>query len=151
MAGRILTDEEAGRTQRVVTHVENRNPYLKARRKERRRRSPQCAYYWEFEISGGNPSSGSQVWSVTLDGDTQDVTVAFNMTASGLTIHLLAQFSGMSSDDVDTEGGPLPEIPLTVKWKKRFSGHASSDWPPTVGSNTLNNEGWMKVRQINPR
>ena len=111
----------------------------------------ECLYSWEFEISGGNPSSGSQVWSVVLNADTQNVTVDYNETAASLKTHLLAQFSGLATADVETEGGPLPEVPITVTWKNDFANYASDDWPVTVGTNTLNNEGWMKVRQINPR
>lgn len=110
-----------------------------------------CPYFWDFEIHGGLPTTGSQIWSVTLNSDTQNVTVDFDMTAAELKTHLLTQFTGLSSTDVTITGGPLPEVPLTVEWKNSFGNYASDNWPPTVGTNSLDNEGWMIVRQINPR
>ena len=111
----------------------------------------QCQYFWDFEVHGGLPTTGGQIWSVTLNGDTQDVTVEYGMTAAELTTELLAEFSGLSSSDINVTGGPLPEVPLTVQWKGAFANHASSDWPPTVGTNSLDSSAWMIVRQINPR
>ena len=102
--------------------------------------SDSCRYYWEFHLLGGKPTTGSQVWSVTIDEDTQDVTIDYDMTAADLKTELLSEFSGLSIDDVETDGGPLPEVALSVEWRS-----VKPDWPPVVGANTLNNEAWMAV------
>jgi hypothetical protein len=151
-SGRIFTEGEAERVQQVVEHVEKTEPYLRARRKPIPvRMEGGCAYYHEFEISGGLPTDGSQVWSYTIDTDTQNVTVDFNETAGSLKTEFLATFAGLSSADLTTTGGPLPEVPITVQWKNTAVTDVSSNWPPTVGANTMNNAAWMQVHQINPR
>lgn len=112
-----------------------------------------CPYYWEFELAGGSdaPTSGSQIWNATLNGDAQDITVDYDETAATMGSHILSQFSAMTADDLEVTGGPLPEIPITVRWRKKFANYAAQAWPPTVGTNSLNNSTWMKCRQINPR
>lgn len=111
-----------------------------------------CPYYWEFEVSGGDPSSGTFIWSITLNGDTQDVTLTDDMTAAELKTELLSEFSGLATGDLDVTGGPFPEKPLTVEWKNAFAGYASDDWDnATAGTNTYNNDAGMRLRQLNPR
>ena len=112
-----------------------------------------CPYYWEIYIENGSdpPSSGSSIFAVTLDSDEQDVTIDYDMTAAELSSELLSEFTALEADDIEVTGGPLPVFPLYVQWKRDFVGHASEDYPPTAGTNTLNNSSQMKIRQINPR
>lgn len=106
--------------------------------------SDDCQYFWEFQMVGGSakPSSGSQVWSVTIDADTQDVTIPYDMTAAELKTELLSEFSGLGSNDIVTDGGPFPDVALSVEWK---TASLKPDWPPVVGTSTLNNSAWMTV------
>lgn len=110
-----------------------------------------CSYFWEIDIFPGSapPSSGTAIFNVTIDADSQDVTIEWDMTAAELTTELLAEFSGLSSADIDVTGGPLPTIPLDVEWKGGTD--LTPDWPPTVGASTLNNSSVCKIRQRNPR
>jgi len=87
----ILSDRAIAQIRQLYREEQSkfRNP-APLRRRWFRSNGP-CHYFHEFEISGGLPTEGSQIWSYTIDVTTADVTVDYDMTAAALKTHLLAQ------------------------------------------------------------
>lgn len=106
--------------------------------------SPQgtCPLVHEFWIDG-NPSSGSQDWEYTIDGDTQDVTLDYNDTAANVKSAFLAALTGLATDDLEVSGGPFPNVAVYVT----FDSTLEVEWPPVQGTTTLNNGAAIKIRQ----
>lgn len=108
-----------------------------------------CHYFWEFEVSGSTkPTSGSHVFSVTIDTVTANLTYNYNQNKADFASHILSQFSNLASADIDVQGGPAPTIAIRVEWKNRA---LQPDWPPVEGALTMNNSAYVRVHDINPR
>ena len=107
----------------------------------------ECGYYHQFVIVGGSglPTSGSHVFEYTIGAVTANLQLEFDMTASELRSEILLKFIALTSDDVECDGGPWPQFPLEVQWKRDAAEQVAEDSPPTLGTNTLNNNCWVGV------
>ena len=103
---------------------------------------PTCPIIHEFYIEG-SPTSGTQVLSMTINADTQNVTIAFDDTSLDIKNAIVAAFSGVSTDDIVDKGGALPLVACYLQYKPTDE----PDWPPVFGTNTMNNSAVMKLRK----
>ena len=104
-----------------------------------------CELVHELYIDG-NPSSGSFVWSYTIDSDTQDVTIAFDDEPADVLSAFTTAFSGVDTADLEVTGGPLPNVAIYVEFDRMLD----VAWPPVQGTNTLNNSAEPKLRRNSP-
>lgn len=150
MAGYALGREALNQIRRLIREEQAKYRNPEPTRARWHAGTSSCPYVWEFDIFPGSamPTSGTAIFNVTIDADSQDVTVTYNMTAAQMSTELLSEFSGLSAADIECTGGPLPTIPIDVEWKTRS---LLPDWSPTVGASTLNNAAVCKIRQRNPR
>lgn len=112
------------------------------RRTKKPKRVKSCPLVHEFYIDG-NPTSGSQIWSYTIDEDTQDVDFAYDDTATDVKNEFLGAFSGLDTDDLTVTGGPFPNVAIYVQ----FKGGIDVTWPPVQGTTTLNSSSACKIRK----
>lgn len=105
-----------------------------------------CPLVHEHSIFGGVPTTGSVIWSYTIDSDTQNVTIAWDDTATEVETAFTTAFSGVSAADLDVTGGPLPNVAVYVE----FGGDLDVTWPPVQGTTTFDNSAAPQLRRNSP-
>lgn len=101
-----------------------------------------CPLVHELYVDG-NPTTGTQVWNYTIDGDSQDVTVAYDDEDVDVKAAFTAAFPSINSDQITVAGGPSPNVAHYIQ----FAGALNVLWPPVQGTTTLNNGAAFKLRK----